>query len=251
MFYKKEAPEKSRRKYYPSPKDIRNFVSRIRMIERFSKEDLDKINELVSKIEQEETNVKVLFTSTQEAVQYSTLYEDSTIEESITSENKANSNESELNELAQSENRHLPQPMIKEVAHPETLSFLFCYQSHDQRRLLRRYQSVAFLAQVFHNSSIKRTLTFQMYVVFVQTNVDFQAVGIIAHSKQRKEGLEEGLLILKSWNPAWTPKYVFVDPSEEMNVAINCAFPGNFYSLDRDYLHYRTTLCIDLCNSLI
>ena len=88
-----------------------------------------------------------------------------------------------------------------------------------------------------------------MYVVFVQTNVDFQAVGIIAHSKQRKEGLEEGLLILKSWNPAWTPKYVFVDPSEEMNVAINCAFPGNFYSLDRDYLHYRTTLCID--NSLI
>ena len=224
MFYKQAPPDKNRRKYYPSPKDIRNFVSRIRMIERFSKEDISKIRELISKIQQEDTNVKILFTSTHEAAQYSILHEDLVAEETVASKTKAN--ESEMSQFTESENHHLAQSTFKEVAHPETLSFLFCYQSYKQQRLLKRYPSVAFLTEVFHSSSIKRTLTFQMYVVFVQTNVDFQVVGIIAHSKHRKEGLEEGLLALKNWNPAWAPNCIFIDPNEEMTDAANCVFPG-------------------------
>lgn len=218
MFYKQTPPDKNRRKYFPSSKDIRNFVSRIRLIEKLNKENNLKIIEFVAKVQQEKTKVKILFTSSNEEDQYS-LHDD------LVEKTAADPKLSEISEDTQSENHLLLQP-VKEVPIPESLSFLFCYQSYEQQRLLKRYSHVGFLTEISHSSDIRRTLTFKMYVMFVQTNVDYQAVGIIAHSKQNSEGLQDGLLALKNWNPGWTPKYLFVDPTEEMTLAAHHVFPG-------------------------
>ena len=210
LFYKQEPPDKSRRKYNPTMKDLRNFIGKIRQLERFNKEDIIRMDSLISSIHKEEKNTKVLFTSEQENL--INLQEESSEDE--------NTNPNQLGSLC---------PSLTKNKH-HILSFLFCYQTQEQQRLLKRYGATAFLTEVHPSLTVKRALTFKFFVIFVQTNVDYQPVGFIVFSKRRKDGLKDGFSTLKGWNSSWTPKYLFVDSSEEMTNSITQVFPGEFWS---------------------
>jgi len=216
MFYKLEPPDKKRRKYYPSQKDIRNFIGRIRQIERFSKEDKKRMNNIITSIQNEENN-NVLFTSTEDKLAEQMIQCDSSEEEFFEQLPLDSSNMAGVSKMKK--------PL---AAKHDTLSFLFCYQTSEQQRLLKRYGTITFLVEIQHNSSVKRALTFKMFAIFVQTNVDYQAVGFLMFSKRRKEGLKEGLSTFKEWNSWWTPKYFLIDYTEEVLDAYSQLFSGIF-----------------------
>ena len=207
MFYKLEPPDKKRRKYYPTQKDLRNFIGRIRQIERFSKEDRKKMNHIVASIQSEEKNNKVLFTSVEDKLPEPMISSDEDYFDQLQLDSSSNNTK-------------------KRSVQQEILSYLFCYQTSMQQRLLRRYGTISFLVEIQHNSSAKRALTFKMFVIFVQTNVDYQAVGFIMFSKRRKNGLAEGLSTFKDWNNWWIPKYFLIDCTEEVLDAFSQVFSG-------------------------
>ena len=72
-----------------------------------------------------------------------------------------------------------------------------------------------------------------MYCLVVQTNVDYQVVGVCIASQTLERGLYRGLETMKQWNPTWTPRYVMVDYKKEDLNEIEAAFPGEGDSLNR------------------
>lgn len=208
MFYNQEPPSKKRRKYYPSRKDVRNFIGRIRQLSRFTKEEKKKISDLANVICSDVANSGVLFTFTE-----GESFESVDIEFSE-DETEAENNSQHIS--------YEDKPKEEKVQ-----TFLSCYQSPEQQRLLKRYgNTVTLLVEVRHNTTVKRALTFKMFLLLVQTNVDFQAVGCVVFSKQRKNGLENGLALLKERNLFWTPKYVLIDCTEEINAVAAQLFPS-------------------------
>ncbi|XP_066927371.1 uncharacterized protein [Clytia hemisphaerica] len=226
LFYKQEPPDKSRRKYNPTTKDLRNYIGKIRQLERFNKEDIIRMDSLISSIHKEENNTKVLFNSEQENI----------LDLQDTSSEDENTHPNQLECLSPSLNKN----------NHHILSFLFCYQTQEHQRLLKRYGATAFLTEVNPSLTVKRALTFKFFVVFVQTNVDFQPVGFIVFSKRRNDGLKDGFSTLKNWNSSWAPKYLFIDSTDEMINASTKVFPDvpyflNIHSCESQWLDYLLT----------
>ena len=111
--------------------------------------------------------------------------------------------------------------------HHQFHTFNYVYQNTWQQRMLHRYGRIVYITEVKHNKSAARALTFKTYLLLVQTNVDFQVVGVIMHSKIKGgTSLSECLERFKSFSLQWVPKYFFVDVSEPIFSAIETAFPG-------------------------
>ena len=61
----------------------------------------------------------------------------------------------------------------------------------------------------------------------VQSNVDFQVVGVILHSKIKgATSLADCLERFKSFSLQWAPKQFLVDVSEPIFAALESVFPG-------------------------
>lgn len=205
MFWKKDPPDPKRRRFFPKPIDIRNIVGRIRRLSRFSEDE-----ELALRTYLEDVKKK---------------YEESNIFFDV--------NDISMNEVLDSTGKPT---LIPESNKPKDKkdfklhqTFIFCYQTHSQQWLVKRYNSPCYLVEIeTSDSEMKCAVPYNMFCLVVQTNVDFQVVGIIITSKQRKFGLIQGLRCFREWNIAWDPDYFLIDYSEDIEEAITTVFPSKF-----------------------
>ena len=203
MFYNQELPHPNRRRYFPNMKDIRNINLRVKQLSAFSKEEETQVQAVIDRIRTEKADNVIL-----------------QIDEKNKRESKPNTSDEE------SENEG--DKSRKEERKART--FFFCHQTPLQQKLMKRYgQEAAYLVEVKDTMQMKRILTYKMYALLVQTNVDFQVVGSLITSKRRKEGLIECLKVFREWNSYWTPRYFMVDCCESIYDAIEVCFPSKVF----------------------
>lgn len=216
MFWNQEPPDFKRRKFFPTKKDIRNFNARVRDLCRFSDEELEGIRKVIEQCQAKDTTGNISFQ----------------VEEKALNEDKAAPADSTDDEGVEPDPLEVVVTAKKKKKKDERKvhSFVFCHQSSKQQRLLKRYCNVAYLVEIETLSLPKRILTYKMYALVVQTNVDFQSVGTIIVSKQRRDALVEALTLFREWNPNWKPKYLLVDFSEAIFESTIRVFPEvNFF----------------------
>ena len=213
MFWKRDPPDPNRRRFYPSVRDVQLFIGRIRKLAKITSEEEDNLRKLVDKIQLGPHNVNVLLHITDSC-------KNEHESDSCTNENKLDSSD----EFCEVETENSCEKKKKDEKKVQTV--LFCYQTPQQKRLLKRYGNQVYLVEIKCASTIKRALTIEMYALLVQTNVDFQVVGSFICSKQRRDGVTEALNVFKEWNTYWQPKYFLVDCSEKISNAITSVFPG-------------------------
>ena len=207
MFWNQDPPDYKRRKFFPTRKDIRNFNARVRHLSRFTNEEQEYIRNIMGQSQMKDTNTNISF-----QIEEKCMNEDN---------DKPDSSDDELIDSALIESK-----VKKRKEERKVHSFVFCHQTSQQQRLIKRYSNVAYLVEIETILTTKRILTYRMYALVVQTNVDFQVVCIIIVSKQRKEGLVEGLTLFREWNNTWNPKYLLVDFSDAIFDAVLRIFPG-------------------------
>ena len=83
----------------------------------------------------------------------------------------------------------------------EDVKLCFVYQSRDMQRLYRKYGVNLVLLDATHKVG---KYTIPLYLLEVQTNVNFQVVAVIAIEVETSEFLSQAMKIVKSWNPKST-----------------------------------------------
>ncbi|XP_012562353.2 uncharacterized protein LOC101236525 isoform X1 [Hydra vulgaris] len=185
LFSGKILPSKNRRRYYPSTKDIRNYMNKAKMLTRLSSEIREELNVLAIKLQQSRPTENIIIQS----------------------------------EYVDSKD---PSAILKEDHSPKT-TLIFCHQTPQQQRILKRYGSKVILCEI--TNSVQH-VPFPMFCLFVQTNVDHQLVATFILEIRNKESIIQGLNTVKEWNPGWMPKYVTIDYAEEQTDAIQNVFPA-------------------------
>ena len=109
-------------------------------------------------------------------------------------------------------------------------SLIFCHQTSQQQRLLKRYGSQVILCEV---TNLIERVPFPLFSLFVQTNVDYQVVATFIVEVRNKESILQGLEAIKDWNPGWIPKYTIIDYSDDQIEAAKVVFPGLFVRFRR------------------
>lgn len=216
MFWNQEPPDYKRRKFFPTRKDIRNFNARVRHLSRFSMEEQESINNVMAQAQIKDNKTNISF-----QIEEKCMNEENDKPDSSDDENNENNETTECKVVSK-----------KKKEERKVHSFVFCHQTSHQQRLIKRYSNVAYLVEIEPILTPKRILTYKMYGLVVQTNVDFQVVGIIICSKQRKDGLLEGLTLFREWNNTWNPKYLLVDFSDVIFDAVLRVFPDSNYFLN-------------------
>ena len=205
LFWRQDLPDMKRRRYNPNKKDIYNIIARTRFACKFTEGKQDDIKKLIEQIRERNKNVRVYFN----------------VEANVYNGNKAESSDEEF--FVPDDNPEAKKKRGKEIRKIQT--FLFAYQTAQQQRLLKRYGYVAYIVQI-ECDNLNKTLPFEMYALLVQTNIDFQVVGLFCASKQMQDGVKRGLSTLREWNTDWEPKYLLVDCCEKIYGAISAVFPG-------------------------
>ena len=206
MFWKQDPPDPKRRRFYPKPIDIRNIVSRIRRLSRFTEDEESSVRTFIAEARKTYEDANILFNINE-------IIRNEEMENCVVLEN------SQLPDV-------FPSNKTKKEKDIKVQTFIFCYQTHSQQWLIKRYNHICFLVEIEAASNMKCALSYKVYCLLVQTNVDFQAVGVIVVSKQRNYGLIEGLKRFREWNISWNPDYFLVDYSVDIQEAISAVFPG-------------------------
>ena len=68
--------------------------------------------------------------------------------------------------------------------------------------------------------------TIPLYLLVVQTNVNFQVVAVIVIEDETSELLSQAMEIVKSWNPSVNPKYAMIDFDAAEILSLEFIFPG-------------------------
>lgn len=102
-------------------------------------------------------------------------------------------------------------------------SLIFCHQTSQQQRLLKRYGRQVILCEI---TNLIERVPFPLFTMFVQTNSDYQLVASFIVEIRNKPSLLQGLNAIKEWNPGWDPKYVVLDYSDEQIEAFKEIFPS-------------------------
>ena len=213
LFYGKTLPALNNRKYYPAKHDIRNLRLRVYQLCQFTASEQAAVTEAVEKLKTGGQQTSVLFHI------------------------KIVGNEEEINPEPDDDDLFFePEPKKKPRYERKTpkkpfrghYAFMFACQSSWQQRMLQKYGTTVFVAEVRPNASANRALTFNMYVLMVQTNVDYQVVGSLLYSKIHNAfTMGDCLQHFASSNLQWTPKYFVVDVGEEISSALEAVFPGD------------------------
>lgn len=188
IFAGKSLPAKTRRRYYPNVKDIRNYMNKAKMLTRLSTDIKVELQDLGTKLQQSRPTENII----------------------LQSELVENSQEPLLN--IKTEDNHSSKPTL-----------IFCHQTSQQQRLLKRYGNQIIVCEV---TNLIERVPFPLFCLFVQTNVDYQLVASFIVEIRNKESILQGLTSVKDWNPGWSPKYVIVDYSDEECEAVKVVFPG-------------------------
>ncbi|XP_066927395.1 uncharacterized protein [Clytia hemisphaerica] len=217
-FYGQTPPSSDSTKYFPRGGVIRSTRERLFKMCFFSDEELLRLDEIIEKLKADNPtdNIWMEVKHVRQQDDEDDIYldaEDLNLEDTEETPNKKLKNDKKMN-------------------HHQFHTFNFVYQNTWQQRMLHRYGRIVFITEVKHNKSAVRALTFKTYLLMVQTNVDFQVVGVIMHSKIKGgTSLSECLERFKSFSLQWVPKYFFVDVSEPIFSSIETAFPDAEYFL--------------------
>ena len=108
--------------------------------------------------------------------------------------------------------------------------FMFIHQADWQKRLLLRYGSEL----VLMDATCKTTkYSIPLFFICVHTNVGYKVVAEFLCHNEEKEYIAEVLIILRSWNLTWDPKYFMVDYSTaEINAIANQFLNVSVYICD-------------------
>jgi len=189
LFAGKTSPGKSRRRYYPNVKDVRNYMNKAKMLTRLSSDVKVELQQLATKLQQSRPSDNIIL--------YSDVVRDSADHNS----------------------------MLKATPDEATKpSLIFCHQTPQQQRLMKRYNNLVFMCEI---TNLVDRVPFPLFCIFVQTNVDYQLVGTFIVEVRNKESIMQGLTSIKEWNPGWAPKYFVLDYSEEQDGAVKALFPGS------------------------
>ncbi|XP_057307938.1 uncharacterized protein LOC130645843 isoform X2 [Hydractinia symbiolongicarpus] len=209
IFYKQKPPERKRRKYFPKSKDIRNIVTRMRILCHCSEEQEKRISDFIEQAKGENEYLNACF---------DVKYQDSQEVDA----------ESSDDEFFEPDSNGKKNKRKKKPKKPESKkqTFLFCCQTQKQQRLLKRYGGIVFVVRVENKS---RAAPFHMYNILVQTNVDYQTVCSMIVSRDNQDGVKDGMTLLKEWNTYWSPKYFVVDSVKEIYNVVDDLFPASYF----------------------
>ncbi|XP_066924257.1 uncharacterized protein [Clytia hemisphaerica] len=191
LFAGKPSPAKTRRRYYPNVKDIRNYMNKAKMLTRLSTDLKQELQELATKLQQSRPTENIILQS--EFIDQG---------ESLLPVNKTVSDDT----------RSLKPTLI------------FCHQTSQQQRLLKRYGRQIVLSEV---TNLIERVPFPLFNLFVQTNVDYQLVASFIVEVRNRASILQGLNTVKDWNPGWVPKYIVIDYSDDQSEAVKEVFPSS------------------------
>ncbi|XP_071947786.1 uncharacterized protein [Antedon mediterranea] len=109
----------------------------------------------------------------------------------------------------------------RKVNAKENSSFLLCYQSKQQKRLLNLYGDLVMLDATYKTIGYSVPL----YFLCVQTNVAYQIVGLFIVQKGTNLTMMDALKMFKTWNPDWNAKYFMLDFAEKEEIFLKNIFP--------------------------
>ena len=101
--------------------------------------------------------------------------------------------------------------------------FMFVHQADWQQRLLLRDGSELVLMDATYKTT---KYSIPLFFICVHTSLGYKVVAQCLCQNEEKECIVEALIILKSWNLAWNPKYFMVDYSTAEINAIENKFPN-------------------------
>jgi len=191
LFENKSLPSKDNRRFYPTPKDIRNHYNLAISSRRLAKMDQENVDCLVKKWRQNgDPDDKLHF---RPYVAGDSNWAGST----------KNANE----------------PLFT-----SRQTLLFVLQMAWQRRLLLRYgQDICLLDATYKTSKYALPLFF----ICVKTNVSYQVVATFIVQNESEADISEALALLRVWNPSWKPKFFMTDKCEAEINAVEHNFEGN------------------------
>ncbi|XP_054288108.1 uncharacterized protein LOC129003812 isoform X2 [Macrosteles quadrilineatus] len=98
---------------------------------------------------------------------------------------------------------------------------LFVFQNKNMQFLYRKYGTNTILLDATYRTC---KYALPLYFVVVDTNVNFQVVGVIITQMETKEAISEGLRIFQSFNPDICPKFGMVDFAMEEILSLEEVF---------------------------
>ncbi|XP_062567168.1 uncharacterized protein LOC134229431 [Saccostrea cucullata] len=111
----------------------------------------------------------------------------------------------------------------EESSETSTGPFLFVHQAEWQQKLLQKYGNEICLLDATYNTS---KYDVPLFFICVNTNVGFSIVASFVVANENTGLIEEGLQIIKEWNPDWRPEYFMTDFDEREISAIENTFEG-------------------------
>ncbi|XP_039282521.1 uncharacterized protein LOC120348732 isoform X1 [Nilaparvata lugens] len=102
-------------------------------------------------------------------------------------------------------------------------NLLFVYQNKEMAHSYRKYGMNTILLDATYRTC---KYALPLYFIVVETNVNYQFVGVIITQFETKESVTEGLEIFKRWNPDIHPKYGMVDYATEEIASLEAVFPS-------------------------
>uniref|UniRef100_A0A7M5UR56 SWIM-type domain-containing protein n=1 Tax=Clytia hemisphaerica TaxID=252671 RepID=A0A7M5UR56_9CNID len=114
--------------------------------------------------------------------------------------------------------------------------FYLFHQTVKQQYLLNRYGEIVFILEIKPKQCGFRAIAVSLFIICVQTNVDYQVVGTILCNKYNDhvKVLTEALTEFKEINSSWKPKYLIIHPSETMVSVVHHLFAGVEYYFNKD-----------------
>ena len=100
-------------------------------------------------------------------------------------------------------------------------TFLFVHQTSQQKNLLKKYGKMALLDATYKTSKYALPL----FLLVVRTNGNYMPVAEFIIERESQLCIQEGLELLKEWNPEWKPELFMLDYSEEEFQALEAVFP--------------------------
>ena len=102
-------------------------------------------------------------------------------------------------------------------------TMLYVHQQKWQRELLQKYgKTIAMIDATYKTTRYD----FALFFICVRTNIGYMVVAEFITQSETAEHILEALLILKSWNQDWQPKFFMSDYSEAKHDALQQAFTG-------------------------
>ncbi|KAL9978130.1 hypothetical protein ACROYT_G015617 [Oculina patagonica] len=194
-----QALEKTRRRFYPTNKDIYNHMYLAKVAHRFSTLDQENVDALIVQWKKESPADEFFFRPYCGG------------SEAMTNNSCINDDDITPDEV--------PDPM---PSASEGHTLLFCHQTAEQRELLKKYGDQMCLMDATYRTT---KYALPLFFLCVRTNVRYQVVGSFVIQYENILSIEEALQVFKNWNPTWKPGFFMVDFAEEEIQALERVFP--------------------------